>query len=263
MARENCFVKLLLLCAIVAAAAIEDSSDLRPVPRIIGGQVAASGQFPYQVSIRLGGQHICGGALVSESYVLTAAHCVYGVPLKYITVQAGSVNRMEDGVISEVSNVTVHAEYAFNNDIAVVELKKPLEFTDLIQAIPIATLEVPANQSVVISGWGRIREGGPLSPKLMYSRSVMVLSAELCATYEAFSDEGLLCLAKSSGRGFCNGDDGGPAVYRNFLIGIASFTDTSCGSGRPDGYTKVSYYADWLYSVMKKQVPNSKRRVST
>lgn len=73
------FIKLLIaFCLVVNATQNEDgSAELIPSPRIVSGGFAALGQFPYQVSVRLNNQHICGGALISKRFVVTAAHCVY------------------------------------------------------------------------------------------------------------------------------------------------------------------------------------------
>lgn len=54
-----------------------------PQPRIVGGSNANNGQFPHQISLRIGESHICGGSIISQNYVVTAAHCVTtGTPPK-------------------------------------------------------------------------------------------------------------------------------------------------------------------------------------
>lgn len=127
-----------------------------------------------------------------------------------------------------------------------LELENPLNYTDIIQPIPLAVLEVPAGEKVTISGWGRTGDGSSLSEILRYSRSLTVLSNEQCARIGGPVNPGVQCLSKSRNNGFCDGDDGGPAVHKGVLIGIASYYSNNCGSDSPDGYTKVSYYRKWL-----------------
>lgn len=73
------YAKLFVFVCLVAEAIQSGSGPaaLRPSPRIVGGSQAATGQFPYQVSVRVGGKHSCGGALISQSFIVTAAHCVF------------------------------------------------------------------------------------------------------------------------------------------------------------------------------------------
>lgn len=78
MLNTNSFAKVLIFICLVAEVIPQenDSAVVRPSPRIVNGAFAARGQFPYQVSVRVNGEHSCGGALISQNYVVTAAHCV-------------------------------------------------------------------------------------------------------------------------------------------------------------------------------------------
>lgn len=126
-------------------------------------------------------------------------------------------------------------------------MEQKINYTAEIQPIGLAAREVAIGEQVTISGWGRTSDGGPFSETLKYSRSLTTLSNEQCTRESGPLSYGVLCLAKQSyNKGFCDGDDGGPAVYRGVLIGIASYNTNGCGSSKPDGYTKVSYYRSWL-----------------
>ncbi|XP_017470481.1 PREDICTED: serine protease SP24D-like [Rhagoletis zephyria] len=254
MAYPNYFPKLLILIcmgiSVIQAGSISSSivkGSLLPSPRILNARVAGSGQFPYQVSVRVGGQHNCGGVIISQIYVLTAAHCVYSFRTSQLTVQAGSINRTEGGVVAGVSKITPHEEfYFYNNDIALLKLNISLEYSDLIQPIPLAAILPPAGVQVTVSGWGRIREAGPLSDTLLYARNLFVLKTEDCSKFVGSSTLQILCLQKVLGNGICDGDDGGPAVYQGFLIGIASYNSNGCGNNNPDGFTKIPYFKRWI-----------------
>uniref|UniRef100_A0A0A1XE27 Serine protease SP24D n=1 Tax=Zeugodacus cucurbitae TaxID=28588 RepID=A0A0A1XE27_ZEUCU len=247
MGSQSFYAKLFVLVCLVVEAIQSEAGAVRPNPRIANGITAAPGQFPSTVSVRVGGAHSCGGALISQNFVVTAAHCVYSIPASFLTVQAGTINRTETGVIAGVTKVIPHPDYYYDNDIALLELDTALNYSDIIQPIPLAALEVPAGEQVTISGWGRVQDGGPLSEILQYSRSLKTLSYEECARVNGPVNYGIQCLEKSENNGFCDGDDGGPAVHKGVLIGIASYYSGVCGSSStPDGYTKISYYRKWL-----------------
>lgn len=117
------------------------------MPRIIGGDETAPGEFPWTVSVKLNGQPICGGSLIDKSWILTAAHCVVGYNPKNLTVRLGAY-RIKDTSETQtldmpVSMFIVHKEYSmprpFSNDIALLKLNDQIEFTDFIIPICLPT----------------------------------------------------------------------------------------------------------------------------
>lgn len=117
------------------------------MPRIIGGDETAPGEFPWTVSVKLNGQPICGGSLIDKSWILTAAHCVVGYNPKNLTVRLGAY-RIKDTSETQtldlpVAMFIVHKEYSmprpFSNDIALLKLDDPVEYTDFIIPICLPT----------------------------------------------------------------------------------------------------------------------------
>lgn len=167
-------------------------------------------------------------------------------PPEYLTIRAGSTERLQGGDLRKVVKVVMHENYnGSNNDIALLEIDLPLIFSKNIQAIPLATEEVPAGEPVVISGWGRLWQGGDIPYKLQWNTLVSLSKAQ-CLRKILQSSDGLICLDHAADNGACNGDSGGPAVYGGKLVGVANFVVVKCGSDRPDGYAKVSYHLDWI-----------------
>lgn len=167
-------------------------------------------------------------------------------PTYMFKVRVGSTNRLAGGKIIGISNIAVHPNYGnFLNDVAVMTLSEPIVESQTVKAIKLGSTEVPAKESVIISGWGRLTTGGILPTYLQYNRLVAITTEE-CDDSIGMGYDSLICLAHPPDNGACNGDSGGPAVYNSELVGVAGFVYGGCGSGFPDGYAKVFHHKDWI-----------------
>lgn len=243
-------------CLLIALAVSSvQSVPANGVERIVGGKNAAEAQFPYQISLRNDSVHWCGGSILSENYILTAAHCVtresgsggYVLePVHRLSIQAGSNDRFRGGTILPVAEIIVHEDYGeFLNDIALLRLERPLIFTRNIQPIALASSETPDDVDIVVSGWGRLKTMGRVPRYLQYN-TLQSISFERCDEMIGWGVEMELCLHHEVGNGACNGDSGGPATYNNEVVGVAGFVMGGCGTEYPDGYARVYYYVDWI-----------------
>ncbi|KAK3925403.1 Trypsin-1 [Frankliniella fusca] len=143
-------------------------SDIRP--DIVGGEDAKQGEFPHQVSMQISflwiiEQHICGATIISESWVLTAAHCIKGTPWytsNFILAGKTNLGRKEDGQQRrKVKKRFVHEEYQWNQnngvgpfDIGLLLLDKPLEFSDTIKPAKLPVWGAIPTGEATLSGWG-------------------------------------------------------------------------------------------------------------
>ncbi|KAL7732204.1 hypothetical protein ACLKA6_018444 [Drosophila palustris] len=226
-------------------------------------------QFPYQVLLNqqtdTGWTPFCGGVIISNRIILTAAHCILD-DLPAVKIYFGAVDRnniKETGqqrLIVKQKNIVVHPEYDPNNllnDLALIKLPADLQFDDYIQP---AQLPDPnqfyENEIAVVSGWGKSSVPGSMTSQLQYY-NVTVLSNEECKSilhkYQPgmFFPSSWICLSPSE-RSPCSGDSGGPLVLRNgdgtnTLLGVASFvTDALCTVNRPTVYTRISSLLSWI-----------------
>ncbi|KAK5640446.1 hypothetical protein RI129_011257 [Pyrocoelia pectoralis] len=216
--------------------------------RIVGGSNAPEGAYPYQISLRYLGSHNCGGSILDESTILTAAHCVIGFNAQYITIVVGSNRLSSGGEVHAVAETRYHPEYnswLIKNDVALVKLKKPLAFGDRIQPIQIESDFVDGAVDCVLSGWGRLNYPGEIPDQLQHI-NLKTLTTKECV--ERLNDDSVddlqVCTLTYRGEGACKGDSGGPLVV-NKQIGIVSF-GYPCAQGYPDVYTRVSAYKGWI-----------------
>ncbi|XP_058275061.1 vitamin K-dependent protein C-like isoform X1 [Hemibagrus wyckioides] len=237
-------------------------------PWIMGGEVGKRGESPWQALILNANGHFhCGGVLLDEVWVLTAAHCLEGYTL--FAVRLGDYRRLEfegSEVTLRVVKIVPHPKYnraTMDNDIALLRLKMPITFGTYIvpaclpsQDLAERVLHLNGTMTVV-TGWGKEKDA-PYSSDLKHIK-VPLMEQSVCAQY-MFNNltENVLCAGSiGSTEDACKGDSGGPmmTLYRNtwFLIGLVSWGE---GCGRTDKlgiYTKVSNYLEWIDSVMKER----------
>lgn len=233
---------------------------------IVGGQLATPGEWPWQVFIHAG-PYMCGGILIHESWVLTAAHCVtddhdQGITPAAVWVVLGEYNRSKnDGTEQKITTtqIIIHPDYDAsinNNDIALLQLATPAVLGNAVSIIPLVL--TPTDDSLMavdtqatVTGWGTTAEGSMTSQEL---REVVVplVSNEQCNTAYGIITDNMLCAGyENGGKDSCQGDSGGPLVVPTAdggwkLAGIVSF-GYGCARATYYGvYTRVARYATWI-----------------
>jgi len=236
------------------------------VGRIVGGEVAADGEFPWQVSLRtLGGvgqTHFCGGSIIDKDWILTAAHCCAGqIPLTMHVVAGGiELNNFEDEEQTRnLQKIIGHPNYDSNtisNDICLLHLQESLSFNDWVQPIGLPTQgqETEAGTECTVTGWGTTSEGGFILPNKLHKVNVPVVSDEECN--EAYSgtnpiQDHMICAGlPEGGKDSCQGDSGGPFTCGGEHIGVVSWGVGCARPGYPGVYTQTSYFVDWIMETM-------------
>nr|XP_022900144.1 chymotrypsin-2-like [Onthophagus taurus] len=221
--------------------------------RIVGGSNAASGQFPFMVSQRSGSttSHMCGGTIINNRWILSAAHCLTGSGA--ITFVAGSHLILTGGVRFAVSRRLIHANYnptLISNDVGVVQLASAISFGNLIQPIALESGNVGAVAATVV-GWGRIQTGGAIPNNLQWLNlnSITVADCQNRHSHPVFANN--ICSLAPNGQGICQGDSGGPLLRRgtNIQLGIASWV-IPCARGWPDVFARVSSFLPWINNAI-------------
>ncbi|CAF2345553.1 unnamed protein product [Rotaria sp. Silwood2] len=213
--------------------------------------------------MRRNGNHICGGSIINDQWIITAAHCVVGNqnPASYV-IYIGLHDRLiaDEWVITrKVENITIHSKYSsqnFANDIALMKLSEKIDpYTEYYMPVCFPNVDQTfENQIGYTVGWGAPFYGGSLLRHL-YEVASLVLTDNACkARYSSgmINTSTQVCSGGNS-TGACQGDSGGPFIVadparggRYVLVGLTSW-GIGCGDGGV--YTRVSAYKSWVESI--------------
>jgi len=247
-----------LAAAVKAANAEKPSMTTFRSGRIWGGQLAEHGELPYQVGILvlLVSTSFCGGAIVGNNFVVTAASCFPGDPNAIIEV--GSVDRLAVGQFINAGQKILHPAFdpsTSDNDIALVRLVVPVTFTETVRPVRLPNRRQVSqtfeNQQARISGWGALGVGSALQRFLRIGFAQVVSQAACRIRFPTSSSDRTLCI-DGTDVNFCNGDFGGPVTIQDAdgittQIGVKSFTAAlGCAFGFPGGMTRLSMYLEWI-----------------
>uniref|UniRef100_H3C0R5 coagulation factor Xa n=1 Tax=Tetraodon nigroviridis TaxID=99883 RepID=H3C0R5_TETNG len=245
-------------------------SEMAQKTRIVNGENCPPGECPWQ-AVLMNEDHrwFCGGTILNQYIILTAAHCMNET--NYFYVKLGEFDMLVDEgneAIHEVETILAHNKYlpdTYHNDIALIKLVTPITYSKFI--LPACIPEQEFAESVLmqqpdgmISGFGRFRENRPTSNlqrltipyvdrrTCIESTSLRISTRMFCAGYDD--------IAKDA----CQGDSGGPHVtsYRDtyFVTGIVSWGEGCARKGKYGVYTQVSKYIGWIHDGIKRLVPH-------
>ncbi|XP_030386347.1 serine protease 3-like [Scaptodrosophila lebanonensis] len=228
--------------------------------RITNGKTAVAGQFPYQVGLSFSSGSSgwwCGGSIIDNQWVLTAAHCTKGATS--VTIYYGATQRTSPQLTQTVasSNFVQHSSYnsiILSNDISLIKTPS-VTFSSSINKVQLPAIassySTYAGQQAIASGWGKISDSATgVASTLQYENFEVVSVATCQATYGSLTvTSKVICVATPNKISTCSGDSGGPLTLASDgkLIGVTSFVSSAgCESGAPAGFTRVTSYLDWI-----------------
>ncbi|XP_023345598.1 transmembrane protease serine 9 isoform X2 [Eurytemora carolleeae] len=242
--------------------------------KIVGGTDTAEGEFPWMTMLEVHNTFLCGGTILDRTHILTAAHCLILkdgeiIPAQYLSVHTGRHFLLNGGIQTIVKKINVHNAYDMQtnvNDIAILELTVPLNFTDTTAPIclPKPSLELEYNTLVVAAGWGRLQDNGNISTSLQ-KVNLNIFSQKACINmYEGYKAvlgiqnpvlKTNLCTLNTDGRDACQGDSGGPLLLEQngkyVQVGVTSWGVGCANPKYPGIWTNVPKYVPWIEQITR------------
>uniref|UniRef100_A0AAZ1XI20 Peptidase S1 domain-containing protein n=1 Tax=Oreochromis aureus TaxID=47969 RepID=A0AAZ1XI20_OREAU len=236
---------------------------------IINGEKAPDNEMLYMASVQdYRGNHICGGFLVSENFVMTAAHCYDWYPT-HVVLGNHNLKRIRntDNDVIEIAGKYKHPYYQDVNrgyDIMLLKLSRPVRPSKTIQFIqlPLHEMTLNENEKCQVAGWGKINSYG-ISVDDLRVVNVSVISPQNCQNGWAQHDPrnilptSVICAGGyKTFKGACQGDSGGPLVCKEMAVGIVSFgrfigTKPVCNyPDVPNVYTDISKHLYWIRMIL-------------
>jgi secreted trypsin-like serine protease len=253
---------------------------------VVGGSDAPAGLYPWivQFSDRSSGGQICGGSLIAERWVLTAAHCLYrrdGTPrpLNNLFVRHGHLRRNEGDEVA-IDEVYPHPSYRtglMSNDVALLRLDRPIPLGErsrllLADGRSEGWMAAPGT-CAAIAGWGSTLQADPylirpptrVAEVLQHAGVPLKTRAQCERALDEPIDEGMVCAGYPEGRiDSCMGDSGGPLVVQTglvrrpwLLVGVVSFGEGCAAPGKPGVYSRVAHFRDWIAEIIEKAEPGA------
>lgn len=229
--------------------------------RIMSGDIAAKAAWPWQASLQHNNIHQCGATLISNTWLVTAAHCFKNKanPHQWTVSFGTTIN--PPLMKRNIKRIIVHERYhspAREYDIAVVQFSPKVTFSDDIRRVclPEASASFQPNSTVYITGFGALFYGGESQNDLREAR-LKIISDDVCKQPHVYGRDikfGMFCAGYLEGiYDACRGDSGGPLVIKDlkdtwYLIGIVSWGDNCGQKNKPGVYTKVAVYRNWIAS---------------
>jgi len=232
-----------------------------PQDRIVGGSEATPHSYPWMAALFVDDTWFCGGTLISDEWVLTAAHCAKDATEMVVMLGAHNVREAsEEGRLELVTrDFFTHPRYSqitLHNDLALVHLPEKVEFSNIIRPVclpgyseasdPLAHMDAQA------SGWGKPTDSSQSISPVLREVTVDTITNLMCALeYPTVVNKNILCISGKDGKSTCNGDSGGPlhlvtdGVFKQ--VGITSFgSSMGCEIGFHAGFTRTASFLEWI-----------------
>uniref|UniRef100_A0A3Q4GL35 Granzyme M n=2 Tax=Neolamprologus brichardi TaxID=32507 RepID=A0A3Q4GL35_NEOBR len=229
---------------------------------IINGKNVPQNSMQYMASVQINGKHVCGGFLVSEDFVLTAAHCYKNSSME-VVIGTHNLKKVNNKKMRYSVKTCKHPQYGkvvSGNDIMLLKLSRKLQLDKKVKPIRLARKEIKAKDNVKcqVAGWGFTETNGKAVDVLRWV-DVPLIDLKVCERKlkaKVTLPKGVICAGGSDTKnGFCQGDSGGPLVCNGTAVGVVSFNmNGNCKYPNwPNVYTDISKHLSWIKNILNKK----------
>ncbi|XP_026134550.1 complement factor D [Carassius auratus] len=231
----------------------------QPGECITGGKEAVAHSYPFMASLQWNGKHECGGFLISRQWVMSAAHCFQDGRTSDVKVVLGAHSLSNAEGTKQTFKATAvynHPDFQisnYDNDIALLKLDKPITESNAVKPVKFQReggSDPEEDADVKTVGWGSLNNLGGRPDKLQ-ELTIKVLERWRCGRGDYYGTKftnNMFCAAEKL-KDTCDGDSGGPLLYKDLVVGITSNGGKKCGSSKKPGlYTIISHYTKWIDS---------------
>ncbi|KAM7059379.1 kallikrein-14 [Molossus nigricans] len=246
---------LLTALQILAIAMVQSQDDEN---KIIGGYPCLQHSQPWQAALLAGitRRFLCGGAVLSDQWVITAAHCSRLI----LRVALGKHNLKKHEATQQVLRVVQQVPYpqynsrTHDNDLMLLRLERPARLGRAVKPITVAQNCSSPHTPCRVSGWGTTSSPIARYPNTLQCVNISITPDQQCQkAYSGAITAGMVCAGvPQGGKDSCQGDSGGPLVCRGKLQGLVSWGMERCAkAGYPGVYTNLCKYYNWIQRTMQ------------
>uniref|UniRef100_F6S3Y5 Complement factor D (adipsin) n=1 Tax=Xenopus tropicalis TaxID=8364 RepID=F6S3Y5_XENTR len=234
--------------------------ECRPRGRILGGQDSKAEVRPYMASIQQNGIHQCGGVLIADKWVLSAAHCATNSSYSSLNVMLGAISLSKPEkykIVVKVLREIPHPLYNStikHHDLLLLELSEKVTLSPAVNPLPFQNenIDISAGKRCLVAGWGQMRLTGK-KPDTLQELWVPLISRDVCNRRNYYDNEitaNMICAGESR-KDSCEGDSGGPLVCDGIAVAIVQGGFRKCGNPtKPGIYTLIEPYKSWIMESM-------------
>ncbi|XP_028814615.1 chymotrypsin A-like [Denticeps clupeoides] len=224
--------------------------------RIVNGEEAVPHSWPWQVSLQDDtGFHFCGGSLINDNWVVTAAHCDVTMTDHVILGEHDRSSSFEDIQTLSIDKVFQHPQYngqTLLNDVTLLKLATPARLNLHVSPVCVASADhsFTGDTTCVTSGWGLTNYNDPDTPAHLQQVALPLLTNAECRNYWGDQITPLVICAGAAGASSCIYDSGGPLVCEKdgiwTLVGVVSWGTSNCSPAAPGVYSHVAKMRAWM-----------------